>query len=83
MVALFWEVSFRVSASQDRLTRYGQVKTAHPVPVECVDDEAQAHQQIEDLITANGEPTKPYAVYTQGWRDDVDFSFTARIDPNA
>jgi hypothetical protein len=82
-MALYWEVSFRVSAGQDRLTRYGEVKQAHPVPQECVDDEAQAHQQIEDQIATDGEPTKPYAIYTQGWRDGVAFGFNARIDPNA
>lgn len=82
-MTVFWDVSFRVSPSQDRLTRYNQVRSTAIIPADCLDDEATAHQQIEDNITANGEPTKPYAVYTQGWRDESNFQIIAYIDPNA
>lgn len=80
---LTWSLSYRVSATQDRADRYNQVKSHVTIPPECATDEETAHQQIEDEITNDGEPDKPYAVYTQGWRNGDEFEIAAYIDPSA
>lgn len=65
-----WGVSYRVGESQDRDLRYNEAKQSTVIPPECAADEAIAHGTVEQMMATNGEPDKPYAVYTNGTRED-------------
>lgn len=77
-----WSLSYRVGTTQDRLTRYAEVKSAVTIPLECVDDETKAHELTESYVDVD-EPPKPYAIYTSGTREGLGYTLNVKLDPNA
>jgi hypothetical protein len=82
-VADTWNFAFRVSETQDKDARYEQVRGIANIPPTCEDDVTEAHDQVWDNFTTNGEPTKPYAVYLSGWREGEEYQITTHVELNA
>lgn len=78
-----WSVSFRVSQTQDRDTRYAEVLAGTTIPEGCTDDQQAAHDSVWAAMDANGEPAKPYAIYMSGWREGDNTGYETNIVENA
>ncbi len=74
MARLSWGFGFRVDVDQDKDARYTEVLSAQRIPEICENDVVTAHDTVWSAFSG-GEPTKPYAVFLSGWRDNVDDTF--------
>lgn len=77
-----WGVAYRVNPTQDRASRYDEVRSTAPVAPEVEADEAAVHALVETLMNQKGEPPKPYAVYTSGLRDGERYEVYVKLEYN-